>query len=44
MRIRHSAACVSAITAALVVTTALTQGASKNFVPDVIFKGSSLSG
>ena len=44
MRIRHSAACVAAIAAALVVTTALTQGASKNFVPDVIFNGSSLSG
>ena len=44
MRIRHSAACGSAIAAALVVATALTQGASKNFVPDVIFTGSSLSG
>ena len=44
MRIRHRAACGSAVAAALVVATALTQGASKNFVPDVVFKGSSLSG
>ena len=44
MRIRHAAVCAAAIAAALAFTTGLTQGASKNFVPDVTFKGSSLSG
>jgi hypothetical protein len=43
MRIRLSAACGSAI-AVLAVTTVLTHGASKNFLPDAVFKGSSLSG
>ena len=44
MRIRHAAAAAATIAAALAYTTGPTQGAAKNFVPDVIFKGSSLSG
>ena len=44
MRIRQASACAAAIAAALAFTTGRTQGASKNFVPDVTFKGSSLSG
>lgn len=44
MRIPQAAACAAAIAAALAFTTGRTQGASKNFVPDVTFKGSSLSG
>ena len=44
MRIRQASACAAAIAAALAFTTGLTQGASKNFVPDVTFKGSNLSG
>src|SRR5688572_4119317 len=44
MRIRHGSAGAAAIAAALAFTTGLTQGASKNFVPDVTFKGSNLSG
>ena len=39
MRIRQAVACAAAIAAALAFTTGLTQGASKNFVPDVTFKG-----
>ena len=44
MRIRQALACAAAIAGAFAFTTGLTQGASKNFVPDVTFKGSNLSG
>ena len=44
MRIRQALACAAAIAAVLAFTTGLTQSASKNFVPDVTFKGGDLSG